>query len=70
MKFRSYRKRNEVIRNRRKLAGKRKSIMEDLTGKNVSLLSKVRESENVKSAWTMDGRIFALSKKPGSIEKD
>lgn len=61
-KFTSYRKRQEVISKRRKLAGKRKSIQEDLTKANQDLLAHVRTSEKVKAAWTRDGRILMTDK--------
>ncbi|XP_054769794.2 uncharacterized protein LOC129277668 [Lytechinus pictus] len=69
VKFASYRKRREVIGNRRKLAGKRMSILEDLTAKNAVLLNAARLSPKVKSAWSIDGRIFALPNTAGSVKK-
>ena len=69
VKFASYRKRREVMGNRRKLAGKRMSILEDLTAKNAILLNAARLSEKVKSAWSIDGRIFAISNAAGSVKK-
>ena len=68
-KFKSYRKRREVIVERRKLAGTKKSILEDLTASNATLLNKARSSEHVKSAWSVDGRIFAISHVKGSRKK-
>ena len=59
-KFVSYRKRTEILKYRRKLAGSRKSIQEDLTSENAKLLKKTRDSSKVKTAWTRDGRIIAL----------
>ena len=59
-KFVSYRKRTEILRSRRKLAGSRKSIQEDLTSENARLLKKTRDCSKIKAAWTRDGRIIAL----------
>ena len=60
VKLSSYRKRREIIANRRKLKGTGVVIVEDLTLKNQKLLSMARSVENVKSAWSSDGRIIAL----------
>ena len=59
-KFNTYRKRQEVISARRKLAGTRKSIQEDLTKRNQELLKYVQVSRKVKSSWTRDGRVLIL----------
>lgn len=68
-KFVSYRKRAEVMHERRKLAGSRKSIMEDLTAPNAELLSYAISNDTVKAAWSLDGRIFAVGKAPGCQKK-
>ena len=60
VKFISYRKRSEVLSQRRKLAGSRKSIQEDLTRENATLLKATRDHPKVKAAWTRDGRVVAL----------
>ena len=60
VKFVSYRKRSEVLGQRRKLAGSRRSIQEDLTRDNAKLLKATRDHPKVKAAWTRDGRIIAL----------
>lgn len=60
VKFLSFRKRNEVLGSRRKLAGTRKSIQEDLTRDNAKLLKMTRDHQRVKTAWTRDGRVIAL----------
>ena len=60
VKFQSYRKRSEVLASRRKLAGTRKSIQEDLTKENARLLKATRDNKEVKAAWTRDGRVIAL----------
>lgn len=59
-KFVSRLLKTEVIRARRKLKGSSMVIREDLTYQNVKLLQKTVEKENVKSAWSDDGRIIAL----------
>ena len=68
-KFKSYRKRDEVIKHRRKLAGSRKAILEDLTAINADLLQRAKNNENIKASWSLDGRIFAIGKTPGSTKK-
>ena len=60
VKFVSYKKRSEVLSQRRKLAHSRRSIQEDLTGANAKLLKDTRDHPRVKEAWTRDGRITAL----------
>ena len=60
VKLNSYKKRKEIITNRKKLKGSGIVIAEDLTIKNQELLSKARESKHIKSAWSSDGRIIAL----------
>ena len=60
VKLNSYRKRREIITNRKKLKGSGIVIAEDLTKENQKLLSLARESTKVKSAWTSDGRVIVL----------
>ena len=60
MKLTSYRKRREIIQNRKKLKGTGIVIVEDLTLKNQKLLTVTRSSSKVISAWSSDGRIIAL----------
>ena len=50
----------QTITRRRKLKGTRTVIREDLTLKNAKLLEKVSASENVKSAWSSEGKIMAV----------
>ena len=59
-KLNSYRKRSEILSKRRKLAGKKKSIQEDLTKENATLLSLTRTCPKIITAWTSDGRVIAL----------
>ena len=58
VKLNSYRKRREIITNRRKLKDTGIVIVEDLTKKNQKLLSMARASKDVLAAWTSDGRII------------
>lgn len=51
---------SEVVKARRKLKGTPVVIKEDLTVKNAKLLQNVTERQNVKSAWSDEGRIIAL----------
>ena len=62
VKFISYRTRQTVLTNRRKLAGHHKSIQEDLTSMNAKLLSDAKKCRGVETAWSSDGRIIALVK--------
>ena len=68
VKLNSYRKRREIITNRKKLKGSGIVIAEDLTMKNQKLLSMARASKNITSAWTSDGRIIALISASGRRE--
>ena len=69
IKFKSYRKRIEVLKNRRKLKGTKYVIVEDLTAKNQTLLNKARESTKVETAWSKDGVIIVLLKGSTKITK-
>ena len=69
IKFKSYRKRQEYITNRRKLKGLRMSIAEDLTIRNQKLLTETGKHEKVEAAWSRDGRIFALVKHTDGSKK-
>ena len=60
VKLTSYRKRAEILANRKKLKGTGVTIAEDLTKKNLDLLKKTRKSPKVEAAWTSDGRVIAL----------
>lgn len=62
IKFKSYRKRQEFLSKRRKLKGKKMSIVEDLTAMNQRLLNETRTHAKVENAWSKDGRIYALLK--------
>ena len=50
-----------LIRNRKKLKGKKQSIAEDLTTQNVRLLQKAKELTCVVQTWSTEGRLFAKS---------
>ena len=52
---------------KRKLKGSGLGISESLTRRRMELYAVVSKHLNVKSAWTLDGRIIALLK--GSSEK-
>ena len=51
--------RDRIIANRKLLKGSRVSIVEDLTVLNVQLLNRVLKSDNVKEAWSWNGKVFA-----------
>ena len=71
VKFTSYRARNIVIKQRRKLKGSKITIHEDLTRKNQELLMKSSKQTGVVSAWSQDGRVFVsvLTSTPGKHAK-
>ena len=52
-------KRDEVIRSRRILKGTRYAVTEDLTTLNIKTMNRLRNDENVRSAWSWNGKIFA-----------
>ena len=60
VKFVSYKVRAEVFRRKRKLKGSGVRITESLTKKRMELYNSVLNDSNVKTAWTLDGRIIAL----------
>ena len=60
VKFVSRETKHLIIGSRRKLKGSAIVIREDLTKKNAKLLETVSRSEGVKSAWSSEGKIFAL----------
>nr|XP_054775106.1 uncharacterized protein LOC129283295 [Lytechinus pictus] len=66
VKFSSYRVRNLVIKNRKRLKGKHIGIEEDLTATNIILLQKAKDEmknkSNVTAAWSTDGKITVLVK--------
>ena len=66
VKFTSYRVRDMVIKNRKKLKGTKIVIKEDLTRANHNLLRSTITHPSVSSAWSKDGVIFALTKKEGA----
>ena len=49
----------------RKLKGSSIIVREDLTRINQQLLMSVRNHRLVKSAWSLDGRVYALVSKDG-----
>ena len=62
VKFISHKAKLAFIRNRRKLKGSKVVVAEDLTKKKATLLSQTSRNEKVSTAWTTDGRIFAMIK--------
>ena len=59
VKFTSYRARNILIKQRRKLKESKISIHEDLTKGNQDLLMKTSKQLGVVSTWSQDGRMYA-----------
>lgn len=60
VKLSSYKKRRDILGNRKNLKGTGMSIVEDLTMKNQALLAKTRNTSKILAAWTVDGRVIAL----------
>ena len=58
VKFLSYRQRNKVFSNKKKLKGHGIVITENLTRKRYSLLQKCIDSHGKNNCWTLDGRIY------------
>ena len=60
VKFTSYRRRHDMITQRRKLKKTKISISEDLSKFKLDLLRETAKHPSVRQAWTTDGRIIAL----------
>ena len=60
VKFSNYNARQKVFQARRKLKGTQITIVENLTSKQVAILSKARNKFGVRNVWSLDERIFAL----------
>jgi hypothetical protein len=59
VKFKGYRAKQEVLKNRRNLKGKKGLyVREDLTAYNLELVRCARDTEYVSSCWSNDGKIF------------
>ncbi|ELT90800.1 hypothetical protein CAPTEDRAFT_185365 [Capitella teleta] len=60
VRFHAREKRNKVIAARRQLKGKKITINEDLTSKNFKLLKELQKCEKFSSAWSWNGKIYAI----------
>ena len=60
IKFSTYRKRQEIFSNKKKLKGSDLLLTENLTKTRMHLLTKAREIVGVKNCWTVDCRIVAI----------
>ena len=60
VKLKSYDARRSIFGAKRKLKGTRLVITENLTKQRMELLRKARTVDEVKSTWTIDGRIICL----------
>ncbi len=69
VKFTRHNKRQQIMRNRKKLKGTKIGIQELLTKYNQDLLKRARDlvdqCHHVKSAWTWDGRVTVLAQYEG-----
>lgn len=63
IKFTSYRYRNMVFMNKKKLQGTKITIKEDLTKFRLNLYKKACEEFHFKNVWTQDGTVFVKNKK-------
>ena len=59
--------RDKIIKSRKRLAGSRMAITDDLTKRNMQLLAAVKKHEAVEDAWPQDGRIMVCIKKSKKI---
>ena len=59
----------QALQNRRKLKGSGIGISEDLTKENYTRMWKVKSHDNVETAWTKDGVIFAKLKSGDQIKR-
>jgi archaellum component FlaC len=66
VRFRSRKKREEVLRCRRNLKGTSISISEDLTNLNMQLLNRLKSNDKIRSCWSWNGRIFATDATTGN----
>ena len=66
VRFRSRKKRDEVLRSRKNLKGTNVSISEDLTSLNMQLLNRLKKSDKIKSCWTWNGRVFGIGTESGN----
>ena len=58
VKFVSYRKRNEVFKNKRKLKGSGITVREDLTKTRYALLQEAVKKHGFQHVWSMDGAVI------------
>ena len=61
VKFRQRHHRDLVLRQRRSLKGSRYAVVEDLTAFNVKTLNHARNHASIKTTWTWNGKIFAIT---------
>lgn len=70
VQFASRRVRDQVILNRKVLAGCGVSIAEDLTNKNFKLLKRAQDHSATNTAWPSNGKIIALLKNGKKVKVD
>ena len=58
VKFTNYNTRQRVFQARRKLKGTQITIVESLTSKRVTILSKARNKFGVRNVWSLDGHML------------
>ena len=62
VRFRQHGTRDNVLRKRKALKGSHFSVVEDLTNLNVQTLNRVKNTSEVQTCWSWNGRIYALLK--------
>ena len=67
VKFLGREPRDAIMRARRSLKGSNYTIMEDLTAPNAELLRKLKDSPAIDSAWSWEGKVFALPRGADSL---
>ena len=72
VKFSTYRKRQEIFSNKKKLKGFDIVLTENLTKTRMHILTKAREIVGVKNCWTVHGRIVSIrrDKKIATISRE
>lgn len=69
VKFTSYKPKQVLIKERRKLKGTRTIIVEDLTATNAKLLTAAHKHTKTCHTWSVDGRIFVTVKDSNNMER-
>ena len=63
-------RRDEVIKRRRQLKGSGQVVYEDLTELNAKTLNRVSKHEDIKQAWSVNGKLFGLTQAGKKVRFD